>query len=144
MFQVYYPPGFVGCYPATVTIEQIRTGNRNTVQRSIPRWTAYAALEEEHGLHLLPDEPRAYAYGLAVSTECSLHHDLKQQCKGEEPGQRPVDLAIYLPVLSAYLSEARLSFLLSDIHRIAQEAADRRLTFIDKLIVRRKGEGLDL
>jgi hypothetical protein len=136
MFQGYYPPGLMGCYPATVTIEQIHTGNRNIVQRSIPRWTAFAALEEVHGLHLLPDEPRARAYGLAVSTECSLHHSLRQQCRGEEPHHRLVDPASYMPVLSAYLSEARLAFLLSDIRRIAKEAAHRRLTFIDRLTVR--------
>ena len=36
-FSTYYPPGLVGCYPATLTAEQIHTGNRNKVERSSRR-----------------------------------------------------------------------------------------------------------
>lgn len=141
MFRGYYPPGLVGCYPAALTVQQIHTGNRNTVQRSIPRWTAYAALEEAHGLHLLPDEARAYAYGMAVSAQCRLLHILKQQCKGEEPCRPAFDPAPYLSVLSAYLSEARLAFLLPDIRRTAEEAAHRAVSFVDRFTVQAEDGG---
>ena len=121
-FSTYNPPGLVGCYPAGLTVEQIHTVNRNKVERSSRRWAAFVALEQAHGLDQLPDEARARAYGMAVSLSLTREDELfVERGWRKERWHSPFNALPYVPVLSAYLSEARLALLVSAIRRLAEE-----------------------